>query len=127
MRFFFNDFETATSVSQSFVTFIITNLESSLYDIGDQIVKAGTFIKEVIFLVNGDCELNGYVEAQYISDEISHAIEAGRYIDTEAKAKEGMLYETRQVRVPVVMLKEGSWFGEYPIIAMIKTKFELRA
>ena len=27
----------------------------------------------------------------------------------------------------MVSLKEGSWFGDYPIMAMIRTKFELRA
>lgn len=29
--------------------------------------------------------------------------------------------------IPVVSLKEGAWFGDYPIMAMIRTKFELRA
>ena len=63
LRFYFNDFDTHVSAPQSFVTFIITNLESSLFDLGDQIIAQDTYIQELIFLINGKCELNGYIEA----------------------------------------------------------------
>ena len=127
MRFYFNDFENHLSAPQSFVNFIITKLESSLFDIGDLIVKGNTWIKDLIFMINGDTELNSYIDIQFIKEEVSEAIEAGCYVDTEERKKNGNLYETRRVKVPVVTLKEGSWFGDYPIMAIQKTKFELRA
>lgn len=61
LRFYFNDFETNVAAPQSFVTYVITNLESSLFDIGDVIIEKGSFIKDLIFMINGGCELNGFM------------------------------------------------------------------
>ena len=47
---------------QSFVTYVITNLESSLFDIGDVIIEKGSFIKDLVFMINGGSELNGFVD-----------------------------------------------------------------
>ena len=46
---------------QSFVTYVITNLESSLFDLGDVIIERGSFIKDLVFMINGGSELNGFV------------------------------------------------------------------
>ena len=78
-------------------------------------------------MINGDTELNSYIEIQFIREEIEEAILAGSFVDTREREKNGNLYETRKVKVPVVTLREGSWFGDFPIMAMQKTKFELRA
>ena len=61
------------------------SLESSLYDLGDLIVDKGEFLTDLIFIVQGECDLYG--------------------ID---KLKNG-----DKIRQKVVRLKEGSWFGDY--------------
>ena len=78
-------------------------------------------------MINGDTELSSSTDIQFIREEVIEAIEAGVYVDTEERKKNGNLYETRRVKVPMVTLKEGSWFGDYPILAIVKTRFELRA
>ena len=55
------------------------------------------------------------------------AIEAGRFVDTDTRTRDGKLYDIRKIRVPVVTLKEGSWFGDFNIMTVSKTKFEVRA
>ena len=35
--------------------------------------------------------------------------------------------EEEIIRLPIVKLKEGSWFGDYQIILNVRTMFELQA
>ena len=90
-------------------------------------MRDGSFVRSLIFLINGDCELYGQAEAQFINEECASAIEAGRFVDLDAKNREGKLYEIKKIRIPVVTLKEGSWFGDFNIMTKSKTKFEVRA
>ena len=84
MRFYFNDYENKVHAPQKFVTTVMTNLESYLYDIGDLIIEKGSDVKGLIFLINGDCQLNGFTEFEYLRKDIRDAIVEGRKIDLEA-------------------------------------------
>ena len=75
------------------------SLESSLYDLGDLIVDKGEFLTDLIFIVQGECDLYG--------------------ID---KLKNG-----DKIRQKVVRLKEGSWFGDYQILLDVKSTWQMEA
>ena len=37
----------------------MVSLESTLYDVGDNIINFGDGVEELIFIVSGRCEING--------------------------------------------------------------------
>ena len=47
------------SAPQSFITSVMVNLESSLYDVGDVIVKCSEKVNDLIFIQSGSVELSG--------------------------------------------------------------------
>ena len=52
---------------QSFVTNVMVNLESSLYDVGDCIVRYQEPCKDLIFIQSGCVELSGVTKAKVLN------------------------------------------------------------
>ena len=77
----------------------MVSLESTLYDVGDMIVEKGTYLDDMIFICNGECDLYGL-----------HKLDNGD-----------------KLRQKVVTLKEGSWFGDYQILLNVKSSWQMEA
>ena len=78
---------------------IMVSLESSLYDIGDEIIQKGEKIRGLIFIINGHCDLYGIKRMS--NDE--------------------------KLKLKVVRLKTGSWYGDYQILLNTRSSWTLEA
>ena len=99
LRFFFNDYIRGVSAPQLFVEKVMISLQSSLYNVGDVIVDNGDKMDFCYFIVKGQCTLSGI-------------------------HKQG---ENEYLRVPVVKLRDGGWYGDYQILLSVKSDWHLEA
>ena len=77
----------------------MVNLDSSLYDFGASLVQKGEMLDDLIFIVEGKCDLYGV-----------HKMPNGE-----------------KFRQKVVRLKKGAWFGDYQILLDVKSSWEMEA
>ena len=85
MRFFFEDHCDYQKAPEAFIIKIMVSLDSTLFNEGDLIVENGEIMEEIFFINHGRAEIIG----TFTKDE------------------------EEDVKVSVVELKEGSWFGDY--------------
>ena len=88
MKYFFYDFEKdgLYGAPDGFVVSVMVSLDSTLYAVGDQIIAKGQSVKEIYFVLEGNCDLFGYF----------------------------VLPDTGEtMRFKLVTLYEGSWYGDY--------------
>ena len=64
LKYFFNDVIEKVNAPQGFVTKLMVELDSTLYDVGDTIVREGDIVSNLIFVISGSCVLNGIHETK---------------------------------------------------------------
>jgi len=74
-------------------------LDCTIYEEGDVIVRKGDHLEEIHFIIKGS------------------SMVIGTHIKPDGE----------EVRLNVVMLREGSWYGDYNILFKLKSTFELVA
>ena len=120
LQYFFKDKILNVDAPQSFVTSVMVNLESSLYDVGDCIVKYQEPCKDLIFIQSGCVELSGVTKAKVLN--------LNQNIYQKSRSG-GVLYskEEEPFSIRVVKLREGSWYGDFHILTSLKSSWEIRA
>lgn len=88
MRFFFNDYNENVKAPKNFITKFMISLDSSVYDIGDRIIECGQSVDNLCCFFHGRAEMIGH------------------WKDRKNTADD-------PIKVRVVELSEGSWFGDY--------------
>ena len=96
----------------------MVELECTLYDVGDVIVREGDRVTDLIFVVSGSCVLNGIHETKkfdyqkYERLKNQHIYPRSQPTQLEQN-DEDFSNDTEEFRIKVVTLREGSWFGDY--------------
>ena len=104
---FFNDKIMNVSAPHSFITSVMVNLESSLYDVGDVIVSHNEKVNDLIFIQSGSVELCGIHSVKVLN------LNKNIYQRSTQKGDAFFDEEEEQFRIRVVRLREGSWYGDF--------------
>ena len=59
LKHFFHDTIERVRAPEGFVTRVMVQLEATIYDVGDRIVRVGDDQKDLIFIVSGSCQVYG--------------------------------------------------------------------
>ena len=99
IHFFFEDVNDYQKAPPNFISQIMVSLDSTIYDDGDLIIRKGDHVENLDFIIKGSAMIIG-----------THVKPSGE-----------------KLRLNVVKLVEGSWFGDYNILFKLKSTFELEA
>ena len=86
LDFFFEDKNGKNRASETFMSAVLTQLISVLYRPTDIIIKSHKEVRSLYFIAEGTCKLYGSYE-----DKNENLVK----------------------RIPIVRLREGSWYGDY--------------
>ena len=77
----------------------MVQLQSSLFNVGDIVIKANHQIDNVYFIVKGQCTIYGVHKKGYKD----------------------------YIQIPVVKLNEGCWYGDYNSLLSVKSDWQMEA
>lgn len=103
LSFFLQDFANEWKAPEGFAISLLTNLESSLYLPGEQIVCPGDMVKQLILIVDGKCNLYG---------RLGRTSQMGKSDDGEK-------------RIFLAQLPKLSWMGEFEILMEMESDYWL--
>ena len=99
LDYFFEDKNGKNKASDLFINEVLTQLDSRLYEPGEIIMERNSRVRDLIFIAQGTCKLFGFYEQ-----------------------KDGDL-----IRMVIVRLREGSWYGDFQVLMDCESSFELEA
>ena len=127
LGYFLNDIIEGIKAPQGFVTKVMVSLESSLYDVGDTIIKAGDSVENLVFIISGSCDLNGFHTVPAFNSARYERLRPGFYDRPTYKQVAETEDEMEEFKIKVVTLRPGAWFGDYQIMVNVKSSWELQA